>query len=69
MTEAMESLLEQIRLFCEANKVSLSRFGELALNDKAFVHQLEKGRRVWPETEERVRRFMAGYRAEPREAA
>lgn len=46
-----------------------TRFGELALNDKPFVSQLkEKGRRVWPETEEKVRKFMAEYQSEARAA-
>lgn len=55
-------LLDDIKAFCAAHGVSITRFGELALNDKGFVHQLEKGRRVWPETEATVRRFMATYR-------
>ena len=41
-----------------------TRFGELALNDKPFVGQLEGGRRCWPETEAKVRAFMAEYRPE-----
>lgn len=32
------------------------------MNDKPFVKQLEDGRRIWPETEARVRRFMATYK-------
>jgi len=38
-----------------------TRFGLLALNDKAFVSQVENGRRVWPETEDKVRGFMDGF--------
>ena len=37
------------------------RFGELALRDKPFVKQLQDGRRVWPETEAKVRKFMVSY--------
>lgn len=44
-------------------------FGLLAMKDKPFVQQLENGRRCWPETEARVRRFMATYRPEQGEAA
>lgn len=41
-----------------------TRLGLLALNDKAFVGQVENGRRVWPETEAKVRKFMAEYEPE-----
>lgn len=58
----METLLPDIRAFCEAHSLPPTRFGELALNDTAFVHKLEKGRRVWPETEAKARNFMATYR-------
>jgi len=57
----MEQLLPDIRAFCEANSIPPSKFGELALNDTAFVHKLEKGRRVWPETERKARDFMDSY--------
>ena len=36
----------------------------MALNDRPFVGQLENGRRVWPETEAKVRNFMAAYQPE-----
>lgn len=58
----MASLLEEILTFCEAQDMSETRFGELALNDKPFVTQLKSGRRVWPETADKVRKFIAGYR-------
>lgn len=58
----MEALVSDIKAFCDAHSMSPTRFGELALNDKPFVAQLEGGRRVWPETEAKVRRFMATYR-------
>lgn len=45
-----------------------SRFGDLALNDKPFVAQVRKGRRVWPETQDKVRAWMAEYEAEARAA-
>lgn len=57
-------LLSDIRAFCEVHEIKPTRFGELALGDKPFVKQLEKGRRTWPETEAKVRRFMATYRPE-----
>lgn len=57
----MEQLLDEIRTFCAAHDMAYSRFGELALNDKPFVSQLENGRRLWPETEQKVRQFMATF--------
>jgi hypothetical protein len=58
----MNNLLQDIEAFCDTHKLSIWQFGELALNDKPFVKQLQDGRRVWPETEAKVRRFMATYR-------
>lgn len=58
----MATLLDEIRLFCSTHDMAASTFGDKALNDKPFVLQLERGRRVWPETEAKVRRFMATYR-------
>jgi hypothetical protein len=58
----MPTLLDEIRLFCEVHSMAPTTFGDKALNDKPFVTQLENGRRVWPETEAKVRRFMATYR-------
>ncbi len=57
----MSTLQQDIAAFCEANGMAKSQFGLLALNDKAFVSQIEKGRRVWPETEAKVRAFMASH--------
>jgi hypothetical protein len=65
----MDNLLSDIKAFCDAHELKPTRFGELALNDKPFVAQLENGRRLWPETEAKVRRFMSTYRPEPTERA
>lgn len=60
----MDQLLTEIDAFLKAHGMAESRLGELALNDKRFVWQLRnKGRRVWPETEAKVRHFMVSYRA------
>jgi hypothetical protein len=60
----MESLLQDIEAFLETHSATLSptAFGVGALKDRHFVRQIRKGRRIWPETEQRVRRFMATYR-------
>jgi hypothetical protein len=64
----MDSLLSEIELFIDAHGLSATRFGELARNDRKLVHQMQKGRRLWPETAAKVRAFMATYRSE-KEAA
>lgn len=65
----MSDLLTEIQAFCETHGIKPTRFGELALNDKPFIAQLESGRRVWPETASKVRHFMATYRPEQSERA
>lgn len=70
----MSNLLDDIDAFIATHGLSESQFGVSALNDKNLVPDLrgDKGkrpRRLWPETEAAVRRFMATYRAEPKEAA
>jgi lysine/ornithine N-monooxygenase len=64
----MEALTSEIELFMEAHGLSATKFGLLALNDRHLVKQLRKGRRLWPETADKVRQFMVTYRPE-REAA
>lgn len=57
----MDKLIKDIERFCARHKMPDTRFGELALNDKPFLSQIRKGRRLWPETESKVRDFMASY--------
>lgn len=58
----MEQLIADIDAFCIAHNVSPTELGLGALNDRPFVAQLKAGRRVWPETEGKVRRFMEEYK-------
>lgn len=58
----MEGLIADIEAFMGAHSMSQTMFGVRALNDRHFVKSLRKGRRLWPETEAKVRRFMATYR-------
>lgn len=62
----MSTLLSDIDAFLDAHRMSPTAFGTAALSDKNFVRDLkaERPRRVWPETERKVRRFMATYRPE-----
>lgn len=53
------ALLEDIEAFLERHEtVSATSLGDQALGDRHFVRQLRQGRRVWPETERKVREFM-----------
>lgn len=64
------SILSDIEAFCGTHELSEWQFGEKALNDRHFIRQLREGRRTWPETEAKVRRFMATYRPDtPTESA
>ena len=65
----MSTLIDDIDAFIAAHSITERQFGELALNDKNLVPQMrgEKGnrpRRLWPETEASIRRFMSTYRPE-----
>ena len=58
----MTDLASDILAFCDRHGMARTKFGQLALNDKPFVDQLvSKGRRVWPDTEKKVRAFMDAY--------
>lgn len=61
----MAKLIDEIEAFLtNTPNVSATRLGDEALGDRHFVHQLRRGRRVWPETEEKVRVFMRTFHAE-----
>jgi hypothetical protein len=62
-------LLTDIDAFLRVHKLSDSAFGRQALNDWKLIRQLRAGRRLWPDTEGRVRTFMAGYRPKARAEA
>lgn len=56
-------LLQEIEVFLgrEDVRITETAFGIETLNDGKFVSELRDGRRVWPETAERVRAFMRDY--------
>lgn len=65
----MATLLEDIAAFIATHDLSESQFGVLALGDKNFIPDIRgdkrpRPRRIWPETEAKVRRFMVTYLAE-----
>ena len=62
-------LLSEIEEFMRAEKIGEHRFGILAAKNGRLVERLRSGGRIWPETEEQIRAFMAERRPAPREAA
>lgn len=58
----MSTLLDDVEAFLAAHSMKPTRFGDEAMQDRHFVKQLRAGRRTWPETEAKARRFMATYR-------
>ena len=70
----MSNLLQDIEAFIATHGMSESQFGVMALNDKNLIPQLrgdngKRPRRLWPETEAKVRHEMARYRPSPQGAA
>jgi hypothetical protein len=59
----MTALLMDIEAFLAAHNVSAYRLGQDALGAKHFVRDLRNGRRCWPETELKVRQYMAAHQA------
>ena len=57
----MSTLLDDIDAFLLRTGISQGRFGLKAANNGRLVARLREGRRVWPETEEKIRVFMAQY--------
>jgi hypothetical protein len=65
----MASILEDIEAFIAAKEISPTAFGDMASNDRHLVRQLRSGRRLWPETEAKIRKFMAEYTPDQSSAA
>lgn len=62
-------LLSEIEDFMRAEKIGEHRFGILAANNGRLVERLRSGGRIWPDTAERVREFMAERRSRKERAA
>ncbi|WP_395634374.1 hypothetical protein [Sphingorhabdus sp.] len=54
-------IIFEIDSFIKANQMAESYFGRKAANDWKLVRQLRAGRRLWPDTEARIRTFMESY--------
>ena len=59
-------ILSEIDAFLRIHKLSESAFGRLSVNDWKLIRQIKAGRRLWPDTEARIRTFMVTYQPRPR---
>ena len=64
-----ETLLAEIDAYCAKRGWSPSTFGTHAVGDGKFHSRLSAGRRCWPETAEKARRFMAENPVSPTKGA
>jgi hypothetical protein len=53
------TISEAISEFLGQSGMSASTFGKKAIGDPNLVFDLGAGRRLWPETEGKIRKFMA----------
>lgn len=53
------SLTSEIDAYLDRTGQTATAFGRAATGDPSFVFDLRKGRRCWPETEAKVRAYMA----------
>lgn len=65
----METLLTDIEAFIADHGMAESTFGREALGDWRLIAELRgegraRPRRLWPETEAKVRAFMAAYQTQ-----
>lgn len=56
-----EALKRDIDIFLGLTGMKPTPFGKAALNDPAFYIKLSRGRRMYSETEDRVRQYMKDY--------
>ena len=62
-------LLIEIRSFLARSGMGETYFGKAAVGNSELVKRLENGRRIWPDTEEKVRAFIAERSAKLESAA
>ena len=66
---AAPSLIELIETFLSETGMGASYFGKVAAGNSEIVPRLRNGKRVWPETEQKVRAFIRTERQKRRVAA
>lgn len=62
MSKHHADLVAAIEAFAAEAGMSEITFGRKAVSDPHFVRDIRGSRRLWPETESKVRHFMATYR-------
>lgn len=62
-------LIDEIDAFLTEFGISEHHFGRIAANNGRLVERLRDNRRIWPDTEENVRNFIAAERQRRRERA
>ena len=64
-------LLREIEAFLASSGMGESYFGKKSVGNSEVVSRLRRGRRVWPETESRIRSFISenGSASSAREAS
>lgn len=62
MSNTTVKLIEEIRTFLNVTQMGKTYFGKKSIGNSELVNRLEKGGRIWPDTERRVREFMDNYR-------
>ncbi len=63
MDTPLPPLAETIEAFLTLHDMAPVTFGRLAAKDPHFVRDIRGGRRVWPETDAKIRTFMANHSA------
>ncbi len=61
MDMPLPPLPETIEAFLTLHDMAPVTFGRLAAKDPHFVRDIRGGRRVWPETDAKIRAFMATH--------
>lgn len=59
MAKTPPTLIQEIEKFLAAQDMGASYFGKKAVGNSEVVPRLRDGGRVWPETEAKIRSFMA----------
>ena len=62
MVTKSDPLLSEIEAFLSDTGMGVSYFGKQADGNSEIVQRLRNGRRVWPETETRLRAFILAER-------
>lgn len=66
MAKTPPTLLQDIEAFLSETGIGESYFGKKAAGNSELVARLREGRRVWPETESKVRSFLMVERGKVR---